>query len=197
MRFLLLVAFTILTTVISYAQSWSPSQLDSANTAKDIDQLSDVEKEAIMYLNLARLYPKQFAQTEAKDYAGAATMAAPKNSGYQRSLVNDLLKMKPIARLSFDNSVYAFAKCFAKESGDRGTVGHNRKKCAKPTGFFGECCSYGMKSGKDIVMQLLIDEGLKDLGHRTIILNPAFSKVGLSVAPHKKWNTCTVIDFTN
>lgn len=196
MKSFLFFAFVIFASA-SFSQSWSRVQLDSANTAKDISQLTDVEKETIMYLNLARLYPKEFAQNEAKDYAGAATMGASSNSSYQRSLISDLQKMKPIQRLVFDQSSYSLAKCFAKEAGDRGMVGHNRKKCPKPSGFYGECCSYGMKSGKDIVMQLLIDEGLKDLGHRTIILNPAFSKVGLSIAPHKKFATNTVIDFTN
>ena len=42
------------------AQTWTSAQLEKANTAKDIALLTPDEKEAILYINLCRLYPQDF-----------------------------------------------------------------------------------------------------------------------------------------
>ena len=50
-------------------------------------------------------------------------------------------------------------------------------------------------TGKDIAMQLLIDHGVKSLGHRKISLSNEYSKIGVSVNTHSQWGICAVIDF--
>ena len=46
----------------------------------------------------------------------------------------------------------------------------------------------------EIVLSLLIDEGVPSLGHRKILLGN-YSQIGLSIKPHKKYETNTVIDL--
>jgi len=65
-KFVLLFAGLLLF-FFSFSQSWSQDQLDSANTAKDINEITSVEKEAILYINLARLYPQLFARSKSKN----------------------------------------------------------------------------------------------------------------------------------
>jgi len=153
------------------AQTWSETQLTKANTAKDIAILTNVEKECIMYINLCRMYPKEFLKNELLDYYGTEKYGDYlKKSTYRKSLLSFLASMQPIDALYFDIDVYTNAACFAKEQGKAGTTGHTRIKC--PTGeYTAECCSYGMETGKDIAMQLLIDHGISSLGHRKICLN--------------------------
>jgi hypothetical protein len=50
------------------AQAFTAAQLDSANTAKSITQLSSEEKNVIKFINLARMYPKQFAKNYVAKY---------------------------------------------------------------------------------------------------------------------------------
>jgi uncharacterized protein YkwD len=52
-----------------------------------------------------------------------------------------------------------------------------------------------MDTGKDIILQLLIDDDVPSLGHRINCLNKEYTKIGVSVQPHKKWDTCAVIDM--
>ena len=52
-----------------------------------------------------------------------------------------------------------------------------------------------MHTGKDIVMQLLIDHDVPSLGHRINCLNKEYTKIGVSVQPHIKWDICAVIDM--
>ncbi|MCZ6692800.1 MAG: CAP domain-containing protein, partial [Bacteroidetes bacterium] len=59
----------------------------------------------------------------------------------------------------------------------------------------GENCAYGLYSPLDIVMGLLIDEGVSDLGHRKNILNPDYKVIGVAIRPHKSYGTNCVQDF--
>jgi uncharacterized protein YkwD len=45
------------------------------------------------------------------------------------------------------------------------------------------------------VLQLLIDEGIEDLGHRNNILNPRFNSIGVSIKPHKSYDYNCVMSF--
>jgi hypothetical protein len=176
------------------AQNWTNAQILEANTAKDIEYLTKIEKECVMYINLCRLYPKEFLNNELLNYYGPEKKGDYlKNSKYRKSLIDLLSTMKSLNALNFDVEAYNNAKCFAKEQGEAGTTGHTRINCKK--GNYAECCSYGMHTGKDIVMQLLIDHNVPGLGHRINCLNNEYTKIGLSVQPHKKWEYCAVIDM--
>ena len=57
---ILLISFT------NFAQTWTKEELTKANTLAKIADLTEVEKEAVMYINLARMYPKKFVEIEVK-----------------------------------------------------------------------------------------------------------------------------------
>ena len=175
------------------AQTWTEKQLKLANTAIDAD-ITQVEKDAILYINLARLYPKLFLTIEVENYFGTERFVDyVKNSPYKKSLMKTLTSMKAVDALVFDIDLNEDAKCFSKESGEKGIVGHARKICKE--GNYAECCSYGMTTGKDIAMSWLIDFNTQSLGHRKICLDPKYSKIGLSVHDHKKWEICAVAEI--
>jgi uncharacterized protein YkwD len=184
----ILLFFISLSSMVSFSQSWTPVQLNAANTAKDISYLSDVEKDIIKYINLARLYPKLFVQNEVNNSNGDK-----KNSKYQKSLIKELNTRQPVNALQFDKSMYELATCFASEIGKSGAVTHKRKSC--PYGYLGECCSFGMGTGKDVAMQWLIDDGVSGVGHRVNCLNGEYAAIGIAVHEHKVYRTCAVADF--
>lgn len=189
----LLLLFLIITAPC-FAQTWTTAQLDAANTAKDVAYLTDVEKEAIMYINLARLYPKAFADYEVANYFGTKKYGDYlKASAYRESLITTLKSMQAVKALLPDSALYENAKCFAKELGDRGETGHTRQLCKKEN--YAECLSYGMDTGKDITMQWLIDHAVLSVGHRKLCLSPVYARVGLSTHAHKKWDICAVAEF--
>ncbi|MEO8768661.1 MAG: CAP domain-containing protein [Ferruginibacter sp.] len=191
----LIVIIILFFSVPSFCQDWTDEQLGQADTGRDIDQLSEIEKDAIMFINLARLFPIEFVKIELESYTGPeGNENSLNNSTYKKSLVTLLNNSKPVGPLSFDNSLYQNAKCFAKESGIKGTVGHKRKNC--PANYSAECCSYGMDNGEDIAMQWLIDDKVQTLGHRRNCLNKAYSKIGISTYSHKKYGTCAVADMS-
>lgn len=194
MKRIAFVLILLLPFLHSYTQTWTDAQLDSADTAGDINYLTEIEKDAIQYINLARLYPQLFITYELENYMGVANAGENlKNSSYKKSLIKQLKTLKPADALQFDKSLYDLADCFAKESGDKGLVTHKRKRC--PYGYLAECCCYGVDTGKDIAMEWLIDDKVDDLGHRINCLNKAYSVIGLAFHNHKKYRYCAVADF--
>ena len=178
----------------AYAQNWTEKQIETAKTAQHIDNLTSTEKECIMYINLCRLYPQDFLKNEVLTYKTPQKYGDYlKNSSYLQSLIQLLSSMSPVGVLHFDSQSYIDAKCLAVEQGMAGTTGHTRINCSPVN--YAECCSYGMETSKDIVMQLLIDHDVPSLGHRINCLNKSYSKIGVSIQPHTKWGTCAVIDM--
>ncbi len=193
MRKLNLILFITISS-FAFAQNWTSEQIAMANTAKGIEYLTEAEIETVLYINLARLYPKLFIKNEVDNYFGTKRYGDYLiNSEYRQSLIVELEKMKPVEALVFSRALYENARCFAEESGNAGTVGHIRKDCTKEN--YAECCSYGMDTGIDIAMHLLIDHNVRSLGHRKISLNEYYSIIGLSVYYHKKWDVCAVVEF--
>ncbi len=136
------------------AQNWTKEQISKANTAIAISFLTKEEIETILYINLCRLYPQEFAEKEIKPYFGTLKYGDyVKKSSYRKSLFRHLKLTKSVAVLVFDQTQYEYAKCFSKEQGESGQIGH--KRIQGKQGFDGECCSYGMETGKDIAIQLL------------------------------------------
>ncbi len=178
-----------------FAQVWSKEELEKANTCKLVDELEENEKEAIMYINLARIYPKKFAKIALSNYWGPIKYNRYlEESTFKESLMDRLLNdQNPMPALNWNEELQAFAACFAQEQGANGHMGHQRKKCEK--GYFYECCAYDMETGIDIAMQLLIDHNVESLGHREICLNPELKFIGIKFNTHKKANFCAVLDL--
>lgn len=175
-------------------ESWTSAELDAANTASNVTYLDSLEKDVVMYTNLARLYPKRFKVIEVQNYFGAIEHPGQyKNSSNRKSLMRELDNAQPVAALLPDSMLTLTADCFSNELGKSGGTGHDRKKCKED--YLGENCSFGKIRAKDIVMQLLIDEGVSSLGHRKNCLNAWYTLLGVSFGDHSKYKKCAVMDF--
>lgn len=59
----------------------------------------------------------------------------------------------------------------------------------------GEVISFGPEQARDVVIDLVVDDGVEDRGHRKILLDPSFRYAGAACGPHKVYGTMCVIDF--
>ena len=181
---------------INYLTKWyTEAEIAAANTAVNTTYLQAEERAVVLYSNLARLYPKKFAQHLKTYVAGLEpdSRAEYLNSDYYKSLLTDLATREPALPFYPDKVMYDYATCWAEESGLAGVTGHKRITC--PDGPFAENCSYGPKTGFDIVVQLLVDDGVESLGHRLNILSTFYSSMGVAIRPHKDFDNVTVQDF--
>lgn len=125
---LFLILFILISPQYSFSQTWSSQELEKANTCILIDDLSDIEKDAILFINLARLFPIKFAKIELLQYFGPEKYGAYlKDSPYKESLLSDLKTTKPMNALIYNEELRELAICFAVEQGASGYMGHDRK----------------------------------------------------------------------
>jgi len=208
MKYFLTAAFLFLTVALfsqtltvsplaSYSKIWNDKKYIICNTAANTAYLTHDEKEAIYILNLLRANPVLFTKTVLLKYpsvSGNGYLA--EDSFYFISLVNTLKTMEPLGILYPDDKCFESAKYHAIASGITGYVGHERKtKDDKAKKYYnGECCDYGHSDPLDIVLSLLIDEGIPSLGHRDVFLSN-YTKIGVSMQPHKKYGINAVFDF--
>ncbi len=88
--------------------------MEEANTAKEYDYLTDEEREMVQYINLCRLYPKQFAANEVKPYTGIKGIKYKGFAKYKASLIKELNSRQPCGALEFDENMYDDG-CYAAE----------------------------------------------------------------------------------
>ena len=60
---------------------------------------------------------------------------------------------------------------------------------------WGENISYGKNSTRDVVLALIIDDGLRERKHRANIFSPKFNFAGAAFGPHAKFGSVCSIDF--
>ena len=187
----------IVSPLASYSKIWNDKKYIICNTAANTAYLTHDEKEAIYILNLLRANPVLFTKTVLLKYPSVSGNGyLTEDSFYFISLVNTLKTMEPLGILYPDDKCFESAKYHAIASGITGYVGHERKtKDDKAKKYYnGECCDYGHSDPLDIVLSLLIDEGIPSLGHRDVFLSN-YTKIGVSMQPHKKYGINAVFDF--
>lgn len=184
----------LLCTMNIFCQPWTDEQLQKAGTAADEYILTDAEKEIILYINLCRLYPAEFAEKELKDYKGIPGIEDKNFTTYKASLAKELGARQPCAALKFDELLFDDAKCYANEISKNKLKPHERINCLKRD--YAESVYYGNGEGKHIAMQWLIDSGVESLGHRRMCLLPAYRKIGIKVNPHFEYPYCAVAEFS-
>ena len=191
------ISVTGVSPLAAYSEKWNELKYNACNTAVVSSYMSRKEKEVIYILNLVRTNPALFANTVLKKYPSVSEKDyLTDDVYYYKSLVDTLLTLKPQQLFYPDEKCWRSAQCHAYSSGLSGYIGHQRKTkiCKIKKNYQGECCDYGNADPLDIVLSLLIDEGVPSLGHRYLLLN-SYSKAGVSIQPHKKYGTNTVIDF--
>jgi uncharacterized protein YkwD len=158
--------------------------------------------EVLALLNEVRTQPQLFLDNRLTPYLEQNGL---QENAYAKSLVDDLKTRKPTDSLKLSPALNAVAKLHALDMGTKNKVGHNSsdgttfdkrlRLRAKAKGAVAENCDYGNANPLDIVMSLLIDDGIENLGHRKNILEPRLRFVGIAIEPHKKYGMNCVMDF--
>ncbi|MGD0586927.1 MAG: CAP domain-containing protein, partial [Oryzomonas sp.] len=114
-----------------------------------------------------------------------------------------LSRQKPLSPLAWSDGLAAAAAELAKEQGESGAIGHGGgireriERHGKWNGLIGEDIGYGPTEARNMVMQLIVDDGVPDRGHRKNIFSTVFRTAGVACGPHPEFGGMCVIDFTD
>ena len=160
-------------------------------------------EEVLKIMNEVRTDPQGFLNGRLLPYLKEHEL---EDNSYAKSLVSELKVAKPVNALQSSSVLEKLAKGHAVDMGEKGKVGHNssngttfvnRLRKRIKTGMIAENCDYGNTEPLDIVMSLLIDDGITSLGHRKNILHPTLQYVGIAVEKHKTYRVNCVMDFAS
>ncbi len=108
----------------------------------------------------------------------------------------------PLPALTYSLEVAQVAKGHAQDQRD-GSVGHNGSDGRSPAERLssienfgtGENIAYGPTTAQSVVMNLIVDDGVADRGHRTTIFSPNWTATGAGCGEHETIRTVCVINY--
>lgn len=179
--------------------------------------VSQMDSEVLHYTNEFRTNPKSaipHLEDMKKKFTGKIMKRAGKvdlrtNEGITvvQELIDFLNKQAPLLPQVWNNSLALAARDHVVDTGPSGLTGHDGtngstmssriSKYGQTQGWSGENISYGQDSGLEVVLQLMIDDGVSSRGHRTNIFNANFKVMGSHSGAHKTYGTQTVIDYAS
>jgi uncharacterized protein YkwD len=111
-----------------------------------------------------------------------------------------LKRQGPTPPLASDEALLEAARRFADEQSRSGKWGHTSddgsslsdriRQAGTRKNYNAETIMYGKTTPHDIVMHLIIDDGVSDRSHRDVIFDRNLVLVGTVCRPHPKWTIC-------
>ncbi len=177
--------------------------------------LSSVEQGIIAETNRARRNPTAYAawlQSMRKyykgkelDLPGQIPIITQEGVTPVDEAVRALKAIEPMPPISMSRGMSLAARDHVKDQGPKGAIGHNSSDGSKPWDrvnrygswqtIVGENIMYGPAVPQQVVMQLIVDDGVADRGHRKNIFTPQYRIAGVACGPHKRYRTMCVIDY--
>lgn len=189
--------------IILISTAWTADEQLKAKANIESSKMNRTERDVMYYINLVLINPKKFNTEVLAPFLKEHGKKYSKK--YTRSLKKDLNKTAALLPLKYTDKLYEFAHHHAKSTGRVGKVGHRSvlmksyktrtKKLLKTYSYVGENIHYGADDAKLMVIELLIDDGIKNLGHRKNILSSNFVYASAALQPHKKYRQNCVIEF--
>jgi len=156
-------------------------------------QLNQPEKDVVYWINYVRKQPQQFYENILTPFLEQFPEI---KSSYTKSLTEELLSISPRPMFKSSNKLNQVAAAHAKDLGSHSAnishssfSGESFQQRMTKAGLI-NCISENIYEGKrdalKAVVFLLIDQGVKNVGHRKNILDKDMQYIGVSFYPIKK-----------
>lgn len=222
--FVLLMTFVLLlfSCATGSFDKGAESRIPQSDTSKQGDaSLSDTRvlaEEIVRELNFVRTNPKRYAAEileprlkyfDGNIYAepGKIRLLTQEGIAPVQECIRVLKTTTAVEPLTLETGLCRSAQWLADDQARTGAMGHTGSDGSNLVTrisrygtwgiFCGENCAYGSVTAREIVVQLLIDDGVQGRGHRVNILKQEFKKVGIGFNKTGKaaYGAVTVMDF--
>jgi uncharacterized protein YkwD len=172
------------------------------------------ERGILKEINLARTNPAGYAnilrafrhQFQGKLYhlpGSRALMRTSEGVPAVDKAIRSLSRQKPLRPLGWSDGLADAAGDLVDEQGATGATGHGARGTMRERverhgrweDQIAENIYYGSRDPRLVVMQLIIDDGVPDRGHRKSIYNPVFGTAGVACGTHPRYDGMCVIEF--
>ncbi len=186
--------------------------------ARQADYLSRLEADIVREHNLARENPGQYARylEELQELfdgrllklSGEIALRTQEGVRAVDEAISFLRRAQPIGPVTPSRGMSRGARDHVRDSGPRGRTAHVGTDGSNPWDrvnrygswliAMGENLAYGSYDPTDarkVVVQLIIDDGVRSRGHRDNIFNSEFQVIGVSCGEHKRVGSLCVMVY--
>jgi len=136
---------------------------------------------------------------------GRPTLRTEEGAAAVREAIAALRARQPMQQLRWSKGLAGAAADHVKDQGPigglehRGTDGSNPARRAERRGRWvtamAENIAFGDNPARQVVIQLLVDDGIPDRGHRDNILDSRWGAEGAACGPHRDYRQICVMDY--
>ena len=176
----------------------------------------DFGRQMLTETNTARTGPRRYAGyiKELRGYfigkgyrvpGSAALVLTSEGTAPLDEAIEFLSRQPPLPALSWSPGLARAAAELVREQTGTGATGHEsgrsgdiRERIEKYGSWqsgIAENIGYGPDTARLMVMELIIDDGVPDRGHRKNIFNKSFTTAGAACGPHPLYRNMCVMDF--
>ena len=210
---LLLIVLIQIISAGATERNWNIAGL---HTASEAAYLTEIEKEIILEINKLRSDPARYAEEYIEPlakkfdrkvlyYPGDNPLLTNEGISAVHECVRELKRQQPIPLIYPSPGLTKAARDHVKDQSKTGKTGHtggDRSSMRNRVERYGtwqssiaENIAYGAKTARQIVVYLLIDDGVRNRGHRKNMLNPGFKMAGVTTGTHPEYGFMSVMDF--
>ncbi|GFO54446.1 serine protease [Geomonas sp. Red276] len=175
-------------------------------------------RQVVAEANLARTQPRRYAQylrELRRSYWGkfyrapgsVATVVTSEGGAAVDEAIAFMERQSPLPPLTWSDGLAEAAAELVRDEGQNGDVGHQGLRSGTMqqrierhgtwSNRIAENIGYGPEDPRLMVMELIIDDGVPDRGHRKNIFSRAFNVAGAACGPHPVYRNMCVIDFAS
>jgi len=156
------------------------------------------------YVKVAERYRKRYKENVYRVHKGRDIITKEGIAAVDEA-INFLAMQKPVPPLLPSKGLSQAAKDHCVDTGPKGLTTHTGTDMSRPedrmarygrlTGASGENMAFGLKEPRDIIMQLLVDDGLPGRPHRENLFSADFRMSGVNVRRHSNFGVMCVITY--
>lgn len=175
-----------------------------------------LERQVLAAINLARTDPAAYADS-LRQYRGFihanlvtlpgqdADIETSEGTAVVDETIAFLTSRAPLAPVDDATTLEESAADHVADQRATGEIGHAGSDGSSPGervrrrgggAYVAEVIAYGPVDAVDAVRQLIVDDGVADRGHRSILYSPELRFAGVSCGPHPQFRTMCVIDLS-
>lgn len=175
------------------------------------------ERAVVQEMSDARVSPRAYARhlRELREYFEGTLWKRPGRTPLRTDeglaafdeAIAFLEKTRPVGPLRFNEGLARAARMHARDIGPRGALEHvgadgsrlsdRLNRLGVWQGVIAENIGTSEDDPRQVVIQLLVDDGVPSRGHRHNLFNPELHQAGCGTAPHRDYRTVTVIDYAD
>lgn len=122
-----------------------------------------------------------------------------------REAIRALRQQAPLPALEWADGLAQAARDHVRDQGPSGATGHDGndgssmdvriRRYGAWNGSSAENIDYGSANARDVLISLIVDDGVPSRGHRRTIFNPNLLVMGAACGPHTRYRRMCVVDY--